>query len=56
MLLSNYIFFTTTCEEALAFCTRCDLDPVAQIKRHARTACRRVTRNEAMHGKIMHAK
>ena len=31
MLLSNYLFFTTTCEQALAFYTRCGLGKVTQM-------------------------
>jgi len=53
MLLANYLFFTTTCEQALAFYTRCGLGKVTEIKRYdvegaAPTA--------AMRGKIMHAR
>jgi len=53
MLLANYLFFTTTCEQALAFYTRCGLGKVTEIKRYdvegaAPTAAMRV--------KIMHAR
>jgi PhnB protein len=54
MRLSNYLFFTTTCEEALAFCTRYGLGRVAEVMRHGANGM--PTRNEAMHGKIMHAR
>ena len=33
MLLSNYLFFTTTCEQALAFYTACDLGKVVEMVR-----------------------
>jgi PhnB protein len=48
MQMSNYLFFTTRCEAALAFYTVCGLGQVTEIKR----------RSEAgpMQGKIMHAK
>ena len=54
MRLSNYLFFTTTCEQALAFCTRCGLGRVAEVMRHGANGM--PTRNEAMLGKIMHAR
>ncbi len=47
MQLSNYLFFTTTCAEALAFYTQCGLGSVVELKRHD---------NGAMRGKIMHAR
>jgi PhnB protein len=54
MLLSNYLFFTTHCEEALAFYTRCGLGKVTEMKRHGAGGTPVPT--EAMRGKIMHAR
>jgi PhnB protein len=54
MRLSNYLFFTTTCEESLAFCTRRGLGRVAEVMRQGANGM--PSRNEAMHGKIMHAR
>ena len=54
MQLSNYLFFTTACEEALAFYTRCGLGQVAEMVRFGDNGM--PVRNEAMRGKIMHAK
>jgi PhnB protein len=51
MHLSNYLFFTTTCEAALAFYTACGLGRVVEVKHYPADAP-----NEAMRGKIMHAK
>ena len=34
MQLANYLFFTTTCEQALAFYTRCGLGNVTQMMRY----------------------
>jgi PhnB protein len=48
MQLSNYLFFTTQCEEALAFYTDCDLGMTVEVMRHSDTS--------AMPGKIMHAR
>ena len=48
MQMSNYLFFTTQCEPALAFYTACGLGEVTEIKRHGAAG--------AMQGKIMHAK
>lgn len=54
MQLSNYLFFTTTCEEALAFYAQCGLGQVVEVLRHGVDGM--PARNEAMRGKIMHAK
>ncbi len=54
MQLSNYLFFTTTCEDALAFYAQCGLGRVAEILRYGDNGL--PVRNEAMRGKIMHAK
>ena len=50
MQLSNYLFFTTTCEQALAFYEACGLGHVASVARYGAHA------SERMRGKIMHAK
>jgi len=54
MLLSNYLFFTTTCEQALAFHTQCGLGKVTQVMRYGIDGMPAV--NEAMRGRIMHAR
>jgi PhnB protein len=54
MQLSNYLFFTTTCERALAFYTRCGLGEVVEIKRYGLDGMAAPT--AAMQGKIMHAR
>ena len=52
--LSNYLFFTTTCEEALAFYTRCGLGQITEVKRYGANGM--PVPSEAMRGKIMHAR
>ena len=54
MQLSNYLFFTTMCEQALDFYTQCGLGKVVEIIRHGDGGM--PVRNEAMRGKVMHAK
>jgi PhnB protein len=54
MQLSNYLFFTTTCEQALAFYEHCGLGRTTQTLRHGVGGM--PVHNEAMHGKIRHAK
>ena len=54
MQLSNYLFFTTMCEQALDFYTQCGLGKVVEIMRHGDGGM--PVRNEAMRGKVMHAK
>lgn len=54
MHLSNYLFFTTTCEQALQFYTQCGLGRVVEVMRYGVDGM--PTKNEAMRGKIMHAK
>ena len=54
MQLSNYLFFTTTCEEALAFYAACGLGQIVELRRHGTDGV--PAGNEAMRGKIMHAK
>lgn len=48
MQMSNYLFFTTHCEPALAFYTACGLGKVTEIMRHGAAG--------PMQGKIMHAR
>ena len=54
MKLSNYLFFTVTCEQALAFYSRCGLGEVVDVVRHGANGM--PVRNETMRGKILHAK
>ena len=54
MQLANYLFFTTTCEPALAFYTQCGLGRVVEMMRIGDKGM--PVRNEKMRGKIMHAK
>ena len=54
MLLSNYLFFTTTCEQALAFYTECGLGRVTLMMRYGTGGIPVPT--EAMRGRIMHAR
>jgi PhnB protein len=54
MQLSNYLFFTTGCEQALAFYTQCGLGRVVETLRYGEGGM--PVRNEAMRGRIMHAK
>ncbi len=53
MYLANYLFFTTSCEQALAFYTSCDVGKVVDILRYGENGM--PVRNEAMRGKIMHS-
>ena len=48
MQMSNYLFFTTQCEAALAFYSACGLGKVTEIMRHGESG--------PMQGKIQHAK
>lgn len=54
MQLSNYLFFTTTCEQALNFYTKCGLGQMTDVLRYGSDGM--PVRNEAMRGRIMHAK
>jgi len=54
MQLSNYLFFTTACEQALDFYTRCGLGKVVEVLRYG--AGDTPLTNESMRGKIMHAR
>ncbi|NYE27099.1 PhnB protein [Rhodanobacter sp. K2T2] len=53
MQLSNYLFFTVHCEEALQFYTECGIGKVVSMVRHGENGM--PVRTEAMRGKIMHA-
>ncbi len=52
--LANYLFFTTTCEDALAFYAECGLGRVTDLTRYGDKGM--PVGNEAMRGKIMHAR
>jgi PhnB protein len=54
MQLSNYLFFTTTCEQALKFYEDCGLGSATEIMRHGDNGM--PVHSEPMRGKIMHAK
>jgi len=54
MQLANYLFFSTGCEEALAFYAECGLGRVTQLKRQGANGM--PAASEAMGGKLMHAR
>ncbi len=54
MQLSNYLFFTTTCAQALEFYAQCGLDEVTEVMFYGANSM--PVHAEAMCGKIMHAK
>lgn len=54
MQLSNYLFFTTACEQALDFYAKCGLGTAVVAARHGENGMPVGT--ESMRGKIMHAK
>jgi PhnB protein len=54
MQLSNYLFFTSSCEEALAFYTHCGLGMVTLLMRHGAEGM--PLENAVMRDKVMHAK
>jgi PhnB protein len=54
MKLSNYLFFTTNCESALDFYTRCGLGRVVEVIRYGEDGM--PAGSDAMRGRIMHAK
>ena len=54
MQLSNYLFFTTTCDQALDFYAQCGLGQVVEVLRYGVDGM--PVRNEALRGKVMHAK
>jgi PhnB protein len=53
MQLSNYLFFRTGCEQALAFYTQCGLGKVTVMMRHGDNGM--PVHAEAMRGKVMHS-
>jgi len=53
MLLSNYLFFTTSCEQALGFYTVCGLGRVTTLVRYDGSLM--PLPDMSMHGKVMHA-
>ncbi|KAA1182813.1 VOC family protein [Rhizobium tropici] len=54
MQLANYLFFTTHCEEALAFYTACELGQVTLLLRHGANGIPLV--DDTMQGRVMHAR
>jgi len=54
MLLSNYLFFTDACEEALRFYEACGLGRIVEMVRYGADSM--PPKSEAMRGKVMHAK
>jgi PhnB protein len=54
MLLSNYLFFTTTCEQALAFYADCGLGKVVEMVRIGDGGMPVAV--EAMRRKVMHSR
>lgn len=54
MMLTSYLFFTTTCEDALAFYERCGLGKASILLRHGDGGM--PTATEEMRGKVMHAR
>ncbi|MEO8524063.1 MAG: glyoxalase/bleomycin resistance/extradiol dioxygenase family protein [Caldimonas sp.] len=53
MQLSNYLFFTTACEQALDFYAGCGLGTVVLAVRHGENG---MPVRDSMRGKIMHSK
>lgn len=54
MQLANYLFFSTGCEEALAFYAECGLGRITQLKRHGADGM--PVASKAMRSKAMHAR
>ncbi|MHC2221657.1 VOC family protein [Rhizobium leguminosarum] len=54
MQLANYLFFSTGCEEALAFYAECGLGRITQLKRHGMDGM--PVASKAMWDKVMHAR
>lgn len=54
MQLSNYLFFTTSCEQALAFYTQCGLGEITEVLRYGVNSMAPPT--PQLQGKIMHAR
>ncbi|MGG6893946.1 VOC family protein [Rhizobium sp. BR 315] len=54
MQLANYLFFTTHCENALAFYTACGLGRITLLVRHGANGM--TLADESMRGRVMHAR
>jgi PhnB protein len=54
MRLSNYLFFTDSCEQALVFYEECGLGQIVEILRYGQDGM--PVNSEVMRGKIMHAR
>lgn len=54
MQLANYLFFTTQCEQALAFYTACGLGRVTLLIRHGADGI--PLAEDSMRGMVMHAR
>lgn len=54
MRLSNYLFFTDTCDQALHFYTECGLGRVTALLRYGIDGM--PVKSEALRGKVMHAR
>ena len=54
MQLSNYLFFSTRCEQALEFYASCGLGRVVELTRHGSAGL--ALKNESLRGTVMHAK
>lgn len=54
MQLSNYLFFTTTCDQALDFYAQCGLGRAVEVLRYGVDGM--PAKTEALRGKVMHAK
>ena len=54
MQLSNYLFFTDCCDEALALYERCGLGRTVEVLRYGTGGM--PVKNETMRGKVMHAR
>jgi PhnB protein len=54
MQLSNYLFFTDTCEQALRFYETCGLGRIVDMLRHGADGM--PAKSEAIRGRVMHAK
>ena len=54
MQMSNYLYFTAKCEEALTFYAECGLGQVTEVLRYGVDGM--PVRSEAFRGKIMHAR
>jgi len=54
MQLSNYLFFTDSCDQALAFYEHCGLGRTVEVLRYGTGGM--PVKNEAMRGKVLHAR